>query len=249
MFPDIAISTLAILPFLFPLTSAAAATAAVTQLSDGKTIEYGMSGLATGLFEWQASGILTQGCTLSTAISGCYGISLTSDPNSQLDTHFPDSPRQRMEFRTNGYPSGSRYSFTWKQYLPTSVTTSTHFFHLMQVFDEVQDGPILTLDAVSNQMSFTDFVGDKCADDCPAVALDSYNGRTTLHSLQITFGPNGQFDYFISDAVTGDEIMEYHTAGQFGTSSTYVKYGTYRATFSGMSTISAAVGDFTQKQL
>jgi hypothetical protein len=154
------------------------------------------------------------------SLNGCYGISLTSNPSSQLDTHFPDSPRQRIEFRTNGYPSGSRYSFTWKQYLPRTVTTSANFFHLMQVFDQVTNSPILTLDAENNRLSFTDLVGDKCRDSCPAVALNSYNGRTTHHPLQITFGSKGKFDYLITDAVTGDEIMEYHATGKFGSPST-----------------------------
>jgi hypothetical protein len=116
--------------------------------------------------------------------------------------------------------SGARYSFTWKQYLSTSVTTTSHFFHLMQVFDQTADGPVLTLDAVNNQMTFTDFVGDKCNGNCPAVALNSYNGRTTFHSMQITFGANGKFDYKITDAVTGDEIMEYHATGQLGQNAT-----------------------------
>ena len=167
-----------------------------------------------------STGILTQGCTISTSIDNCYGISLTSDPTAQLDTHFPDSPRQRIEFRTDAHPSGSSFSFTWKQYLSANVTTSTHFFHLMQVFDMTADGPILTLDAVKNQLTFTDFDGDKCNEDCPAVALDEYNGRTTMHSLQITFGSSGKFDYTINDADTGSKILSYSTTGQFGSNAT-----------------------------
>jgi hypothetical protein len=166
------------------------------------------------------SGILTQGCTISTSINGCFGISLTSDPTAQLDTHFLDSPRQRIEFRTDAHPSGSTFSFTWKQYISADVTTSTHFFHLMQVFDQTADGPILTLDAVKDQLTFTDFDGDKCADDCPATALDNYLGRTTVHSLQITFGSSGKFEYTITDDATGDKILSYDTSGEFGSDAT-----------------------------
>jgi hypothetical protein len=90
----------------------------------------------------------------------------------------------------------------------------------MQVFDQTADGPVLTLDAVKNQITFTDFVGDKCNGACPAVALNSYNGRTTLHSMQITFGANGKFNYKITDAATGAEIIEYNATGQLGSNAT-----------------------------
>ena len=91
----------------------------------------------------------------------------------------------------------------------------------MQVFDETADGPVFTLDAANNQITFSDFVGDLCGFDCPAVPLYTYEGRTTLHSLNITFGPTGTLNYFVSDAISGDEIVQYNAPNaQFGTNAT-----------------------------
>lgn len=90
----------------------------------------------------------------------------------------------------------------------------------MQVFDELADGPVLTLDAVKNTLGFTDFVGDKCGDACPSAAFSAYEGKTTVHSMKITFGEEGSIDYKVTDASGGAEIISYSASGQFGSNST-----------------------------
>jgi hypothetical protein len=90
----------------------------------------------------------------------------------------------------------------------------------MQVFDQTAGGPALTLDAAKNKITFTDFVGDKCNGACPAVALNSYTGRTTLHSMQITFGAKGKIAYKVTDAATGTKIIEYNATGKLGSNAT-----------------------------
>lgn len=82
------------------------------------------------LISSRSQGILYKGCSNTAAtISNCYNLTLTSNPNEQLDPNFLSSPRQRIELRGDSHPSGSSYSFQWKQFLASSVGTSTHFFH------------------------------------------------------------------------------------------------------------------------
>lgn len=164
-------------------------------------------------------GILTQGCSLPTSIQDCYGVNLSPDPTANLDTHFPTSPRQRMECRTFYHNAGTRFYFTWKQYFPSSISTfasPSSFFHIMQIFDVDINNPALTLDAVNGTLKINDFAGDKCRDQCPAVPLAYYSDRTTLHAMEVTFGPSGRIDYAIWDAATGYEVFEYHGTGNLG---------------------------------
>ncbi|KZS93859.1 hypothetical protein SISNIDRAFT_410813 [Sistotremastrum niveocremeum HHB9708] len=182
-------------------------------------------------------GILYKGCSnTAAAISDCYNLTLTSNPNEQLDPNFLSSPRQRIELRGDSHPSGSSYSFQWKQWLSSSVGTSTHFFHLMQVFDETADGPVVTLDAVSNKLSIKDYATARtdCGGTCPSVALTNYNGITTLHSMTVTFGQSGSLSYKVTNAKSGATVISYSAAGAMGGDSAYLKFGTYRATFTGM---------------
>ncbi|KZS86532.1 hypothetical protein SISNIDRAFT_461645 [Sistotremastrum niveocremeum HHB9708] len=209
-------------------------------------MEYGHANLASGLKEWQSSGILRQGCSDPLAkIKSCYDLSLTSNPSQQLDPGFPSSPRQRIEFRTNSQKAGSTASYTWKQTLqPTS--TSTHFFHLMQVFDEPDGTPVMTLDAVNGNARIVDYSPQRqnCGGGCPTIPISQYTGITTLHSLRVTFGANGSAVYTVSNAVTGKQLLSYKPKGYMGGSSSYVKFGVYRSTYPGQSDVSSSVGDF-----
>src|ERR1700761_7685684 len=112
--------------------------------------------------------ILTQGCTISTAISGCYEISLTLNLTKQLDPNFPTSPRQRLKFRTGSHPAESTFKFVWKRFLSADVRTSTRFFHMMQVFDKA-NGSVITLNPVEGQVEISDIAGGLCPTaGCPA---------------------------------------------------------------------------------
>jgi hypothetical protein len=162
---------------------------------------------------------MARGCTKSTGIDDCYNITLSSDPNVNLDTHFPNSPRQRMEFHTFNHSPGTTFSFEWKQYFPDTIGTSsdeTSFFHVMQIFDVDIDFPIFTLDVFNNTVRFYDFAGDKCGDSCPSTPLEDYNGRTSVHNVGVMFGPSGWVDYTILDFYTAEEILYYHGAGIMG---------------------------------
>jgi len=219
---------------------------AITTLADGKSMESGQ--LSNGL-KWQSSGVLTQGCSSAVkgSINDCYELKLTSNPNKQLDSGSYSSPRQRIEFLTAKQTPGRLYTYQWKQSIASGVSTSSHFFHLMQIFDDSDaKSPIVTLDAVNGRITIDDFVRSNCGGSCPSIPLNSYVGKTTVHSLKLVSGPKGTMSYTVKDVKTGKTLISYDAKGKFGTDGTYLKFGTYRAVYQGMSAIDAAVGDFTR---
>lgn len=110
------------------------------------------------------------------------------------------------------------FHFSWRQYFPETIGTSSNtssFFHLMQIFNVDIDYPVLTLDAFDDKIMIKDFSGDKCKNHCPSAPIDWYTG-TSIHELDIKFGPDGWIDYTILDRWTGDEILLYHGTGNLG---------------------------------
>ncbi|KAF7354012.1 DOMON domain-containing protein [Mycena venus] len=213
-------------------------------INDGTSFNQG----TIGTMIWQASGVLESGCTLST-ISNCYHMFLTDDPTQQLDTNHLDSPRQRDEFHFPQVSAGTAFAYTWKQYLYASTGTGSTWFHLMQAFGVSEDGPLVTLDAVSDTLRIKDYVrgtgGTSCGSAaCPTTDLANYHGTTTTHHISGKFGPSGSLSYNITNDA-GNTILSYTVSGSMGAGSGYVKFGMYRLTFDGMTTANAAVGDFS----
>jgi hypothetical protein len=125
---------------------------------------------------------LTKGCA-SSSITNCYGMYLTSNASAMLDTDHLDSPRQRNEWHFPTLSSGQSFSYSWKQYLDPSVGTSTHFFHLMQVFGVAEAGPLIALDALSSNLKIVDFITTACGSSCPSTPLSNYVGKYATHSI------------------------------------------------------------------
>ncbi|EPQ55372.1 hypothetical protein GLOTRDRAFT_129646 [Gloeophyllum trabeum ATCC 11539] len=192
-------------------------------------------------------GVLKQGCssTPGAHITNCYSLSLTSNATQQLDSGFPDSPRQRIEFLTKGSADGTSHTYKWRYYLSSQTGTTTRFFHLMQVFSRGDNAAIVTLDAVKGQFAVEDNFRNCSVTRCPSVAISQFTDRTTLHAMTVTFGPTGKLRYIVTDADTGANILSYTASGKMGSQSTSLKFGLYRATVSGMTAASANLGDFT----
>ncbi|KAJ7290338.1 hypothetical protein C8J57DRAFT_991259, partial [Mycena rebaudengoi] len=203
-----------------------------------------------GSMKWQATGLLEKGCTVST-ISDCYHISLTSNPRQQLDTGNPDSPRQRDEFHFPQVNAGVPFSYTWKQHLYASTGSSAStFFHLMQVFGVAEKNPLVTLDAVGANMRIRDYVrgtgGSSCgASACPTTALDDYRGKTMMHRISGKFGPSGSLAYKVTNDAGATVLSYLIPSGNMGADAGYIKFGLYRAAYSGMTNANAAVGDWS----
>jgi len=165
-------------------------------------------------------GILSSGCSSSIDISDCFTLSLTSNANKELDIRDPPfpTPRQRVEFRSLTEADGSTFKYTWKHYLHSGVSTSDHFFHLMQVFSTGNGGPVVTLDARSGTAAIQDYARS-CSDTrCPAIPLSSFTDRVTHHTMTVTYGPNGKLHYVVSDAGSGDTLLSYSVTGAMGKS-------------------------------
>lgn len=219
---------------------------ALVQLADGKSVQ---SGKFNSQLSWQASGILWQGCTDSAiAITDCYTVSLSSDPNANLDPS-PGALRQRIEFLTPGAADGTTHKFKWRYYLPSTVSTSNHFFHIMQLLSRGGGaGPVITLDASNGQIVVRDYKRDCTTTGCPSIPLSSFTDRTTAHFVTVTYGPNGRFDYVIKDVDNQSrQLLRYTVTGEMGSSSSSIKFGTYRATFEGMTPVKASMGDFVDQ--
>ncbi|KAJ7612258.1 hypothetical protein FB45DRAFT_1065596 [Roridomyces roridus] len=197
------------------VTAPADTPTTVTTLNNGTAFVQG----TVGDMIWQASGILDTNCTLS-SITSCYHMSVTSNASAQLDTKFLSSPRQRDEWHFPQLDEGTAYSYTWKAYLYAGVSTSTTWFHMMQAFGVSEDNPLVTLDAVDGDLRIKDYVrgtgGPQCgAIKCPSVNLTEYEGRTTVHSISGSFGPQGTLVYNVTDE-DGTSILSYSVASDMG---------------------------------
>ncbi|KAJ7251166.1 hypothetical protein B0H12DRAFT_1297127 [Mycena haematopus] len=207
-----------------------------TTMANGSSMLYGKVGNmpwdASGNLTGLCTGILTQGCTKS-MISNCYSMYLSSNASAMLDTAHLDSPRQRNEWHFPTVSSGQSFSYSWKQYLDPSTGSSTHFFHLMQVFGIPENGPVVTLDALSGSLKIVDFTTAPLP--CPSTPLANYLGVYTTHAISGTFGPLGRLNY----TVTGPSgnILSYFRKGGLGAGDGYIKFGTYRLTFTPMTAV------------
>ncbi|KAJ7125392.1 hypothetical protein C8R44DRAFT_782997 [Mycena epipterygia] len=213
---------------------------ATTTLNNGTTGSFVFG--KVGNMTWAASGTLTKGCS-SSSISNCYGMYLTSNASAMLDTDHLDSPRQRNEWHFPTCSSDQPFSYSWKQYLDPSAGSSTHFFHLMQVFGISEGEPLVALDALSNYMKIVDFINTSCGSSCPSTPLSNYLGKYTSHTISGIFGPSGSLNYSVTGA--SGKILSYSRTGGLGAAGGYVKFGTYRLTFTpNMTTVNAMVGDW-----
>lgn len=96
----------------------------------------------------------------------------------------------------------------------------------MQIFTESLGGvPVIGLSAVKDQVFIKDTLNQGICPKagCPTVALKDYTDRVTQHSMTITFGNKGQIAYKITDAGTGDTLIDFNANGYMGNvSTTYV---------------------------
>ncbi|BGP36615.1 hypothetical protein JCM10449v2_000516 [Rhodotorula kratochvilovae] len=237
-----------------------------TVLADGTSLQYGS---LSGSVDWQASGVLSQGCDLWTGITDCYTLSLA--PSGQLarrsiaslaprsdDFFLLAVARQRIEFLSRpNTKNGETWTFAWSYRLAAGVSSSDHFFHIMQLFSRATDGfllalDVLTLDAAEGPVvRIVDADEDRCSTargDCPSVPLGRFEGRTTRHMLKVKFGDEGWFEYTVTTSF-GAPLLSYSRYGTSLPSNGYVKTGLYRAVVAGATRATAYAGDFSFKKV
>ncbi|KAF7290047.1 hypothetical protein HMN09_01309700 [Mycena chlorophos] len=216
----------------------ARATASSPTLTNGTA---GILSGTVGSMVWGSSGILTSACPAGSLITNCYSMFLSPNASAMLDTAHLDSPRQRTEWHFPTLSTGSSFSYSWKQYLATGTSTSVHFFHLMQVFGVPENGPVLTLDALSGQLTIVD---TSCGSSCPTTPLSNYWGQYTTHYISGKTGASGTLTYTVKGQ-TGSTILSYtRPTGSLGSGDVYIKFGTYRLTVAGMSAANSTCGDW-----
>ncbi|KAJ6488268.1 hypothetical protein C8R47DRAFT_511796 [Mycena vitilis] len=223
-----------------PRQESAIESRTTTTLTNGSSIVFGKVGNMT----WGASGILTQGCSSESTIQNCYGMYLTSNASEMLDTSHLDSPRQRNEWHFPTVALNQSFSYSWKQYIDKSAGSSSHFFHMMQVYGIPENGPIVACDALKDNLQMVDFTNPLCGSSCPSTPLFKYLNIYTTHAVSGKFGPFGGLNYTVTDP-NGKEILSYSRVSGLGTGDGYIKFGTYRMAYApGMSVVNTMVGDW-----
>ncbi|KAF8313783.1 hypothetical protein DL93DRAFT_2058671, partial [Clavulina sp. PMI_390] len=162
-------------------------------------------------------------------ITDCYEMSLVADPTQQLD---PDSatPRQRIEFLTAHQPAASESPSVASTCSSSCVFLSASFFHLMQIFSTGDSGPVYFMDIIEDMV----YVKDVAAGTyLTSATLANFSNRPLLHTMTITYGPSGSIQFAITDSQTGAAVLSFSKSGGIGSDGTYLKFGMYRATYSG----------------
>ena len=180
----------------------AATSASAKILNDGTKFAYGKA--FDNKVQWQMAGsypphhhllrsrssnpspgVLESPCTgdfANIGISDCYQFSLSADGSKNLDTNHLDSPRQRNEFRCPNNAAGETHTYEWKTRIAGDTGTSNNFFHLMQIFDQEQGGPMLTLTARKGRVGVES--ASLCGDGCASTEWDNYTDRTVQHTMK-----------------------------------------------------------------
>ena len=83
--------------------------------------------------------------------------------------------------RAHNAAAGEEHTYSWKEYVAEGTGTGSNFFHLMQIFDAVKGGPVVTLTARKGMVGVESGL---CGGGCPSAAWESYVGRTTLHTMR-----------------------------------------------------------------
>jgi len=217
------------------------------ELANGTSMQYSTADNEPAGLEWQASGVLIKGGCSSTIqfITDCYELEMSDDPSLMLDPGY-NPPRQRTEFLSNTKAAdGTAWKYTWKSYYQSYDTGSDTFFHIMQIFSDTGGGPAVFLDILASGISLKDVTTDTIV---ATATLASFFETPLLHTLSVTYGPSGSFNYAITNSQTGASILQASQTGAVGSGENYIKFGLYRAVYTGMPSLKAWYGDYTAEQ-
>ncbi|GAA6039062.1 hypothetical protein JCM8097_000178 [Rhodosporidiobolus ruineniae] len=178
---------------------------------------------------------------------------------------------QRIEFYSSDYSAaGETWHYSWKYYLVPGVASSVstpiflpnarhdnlnplfappqdHFFHLSQLLSREFSNPVYALDLYESTVAIEDLYDtSRCSSGiCKSISQESFWGRTTYHSVTVTFGDYGSYAYTVTDASTGGILLSYSTSGVTVPASASLKTGIYRAVVDGATSATAYVGDLS----
>lgn len=74
-----------------------------------------------------------------------------------------------------------------------------------------------------------------------AIPVSLVEGRTLKHNMNVTYGPAGSISWIVRDAFTNTQYLNYTATGWMGDAAS-LKFGTYRAAYAGMPSLTNHVG-------
>lgn len=76
--------------------------------------------------------------------------------------------------------------------LPCLLTE--HFFHLVQLLSRDLSAYVIALDLYNNTIRVFDTIRDCATTKCPSIPVADFEGKTTRHHMEVTFGARGSID-------------------------------------------------------
>ncbi|ORY75694.1 hypothetical protein BCR35DRAFT_333076 [Leucosporidium creatinivorum] len=191
------------------------------------------SGRFSSSVHWQSSGILTQGeCPTNVALNPCFTAELASTGDESGNN------RQRIEmFSWRPSKLGESWVYDWEYYLVPGAGSSDHFFHLMQLFSRDAATFLIGLDLFNGAVRIFDTMEHPKTIACPSIPLAEFEGKTTKHHMEVTFGSNGTID-------CNSTLLTYNTTGNVSAGAS-LKTGLYRLIQPDQTNATAHLGDFS----
>ncbi|ORY75692.1 hypothetical protein BCR35DRAFT_314621 [Leucosporidium creatinivorum] len=210
-------------------------------LADGSSFKSGSLGKT---LKWQSGGVLySDSCPGDVNISSCYSASLGANGNRAA----PD--RQRLELYS--YPvatAGQTWTYNWSYYLVPGVSSYNSFFHLSQLLSRESGGYVIALDLLASRVKILDKTGAiPSVGSISSAPVASFWGKTTYHSVTVTYGAQGSLRYTIrgSSDITQTPLIDYILPNATVAAQTSIKTGLYRYYVQGQSPATAYLGDFS----
>lgn len=188
----------------------------------------------------------------------------TSTPTNETSTGNSTTVpvlRQRIEmFSWPGVPAGETWTYNWKSYQAPGINTTSQFFHSWQLLRrDGCSGPVIASDLQTDSngtpaFSIADYItARRCTGangGCPSIPMSAIVGKTMAHTVTVTFGLSGSFNYQLVDAAdaTATPLMTYSATGDMGASGS-LKFGNYRRAVAGISEVDTYVGDYSAVRL
>ncbi|BGP12623.1 hypothetical protein JCM10213_008760 [Rhodosporidiobolus nylandii] len=213
-------------------------------LANGLSMQYGTISPSV---QFQASGILLQGCTMIVNINPCFQMMLAASGQLQPGA---DSPRQRIEFLSTPFgQEGEQWRYRWRYRLSPGVASGPNFFHMFQLLSRDLGGYVIALDLISGSVVIRESVPSRCGAACPSIPQSAFLGITTSHDLSVTYGDGGSISYTVRNAATNALILQYNVSNSFIPAMASAKMGIYRAVVSTTSAAQAFAGAFNFQRL
>jgi hypothetical protein len=257
-----ALFSLSLACMLAPITVFATALDKRADVTINAGTSYNTGTLPTLGLKWQGAGVLKHGCSArsNTGITDCYTYSLGSSTTSNLDSYGQQQLWFKTPVRTFTNAAATKYKYTWKNYVESSVTNpSSQYLNLFVIVsqgiaDAWQEGDsIVRMDSRGGAAHTLGVYWYEMSDpEGTSTKWDTWKGRTTLNTLTYTTQTNttsGSYHFVSKDAKTGTVLVDATQDGTFAIGDISIWFGISRNPVSSQKQYKAYFGDFTVQQL